>query len=188
MALTTINVNKQFPVGSIIQTVSSTKLDAYSNNATSLTDITGTDQDGNGSIWCAKITPSSASNKILVLAHISFNATDSGAGLVLFRGTSQIYKGAAVGSRNSFSVTGLYGNAVANTATNNTYSGGISHMSYLDDGDSGNGVGVTTELIYKFKAMIRAQHYYLNQTIYDVDNDNASRTPSSLTLMEIKGA
>ena len=139
MALTTINVNKQFPVGSIIQTVSSTKLDAYSNNATSLTDITGTDQDGNGPIWCAKITPSSASNKILVLAHISFNATDSGAGLVLFRGTSQIYKGAAVGSRNSFSVTGLYGNAVANTATNNTYSGGISHMSYLDDGDSGNG-------------------------------------------------
>ena len=67
MALTTINVNKQFPVGSIIQTVSSTKLDAYSNNATSLTDIPGTDQDGEGSIWCAKITPSSASNKILVL-------------------------------------------------------------------------------------------------------------------------
>ena len=51
----------------ILQVVSSTKQDAwsYTANTTAAADITGTDQNGSGSVFCVKITPSSASNKIL---------------------------------------------------------------------------------------------------------------------------
>ena len=51
----------------ILQVVSSTKQDAwsYTANATAAVDVTGTDQNGSGSVFCVKITPSSASNKIL---------------------------------------------------------------------------------------------------------------------------
>ena len=51
----------------ILQVVSSTKQDAwsYTANTTAPVDITGTDQNGSGSVFCVKITPSSASNKIL---------------------------------------------------------------------------------------------------------------------------
>ena len=51
----------------ILQVVSSTKQDAwsYTANTTAPVDITGTDQDGNGSVFCVKITPSTTSSKIL---------------------------------------------------------------------------------------------------------------------------
>ena len=53
--------------GNILQVISSTKQDAfsYTANTTAPVDITGTDQNGSGSVFCVKITPSSASNKIL---------------------------------------------------------------------------------------------------------------------------
>ena len=51
----------------ILQVVSSTKQDAfsYTANTTAAVDVTGTDQNGSGSVFCVKITPSSASSKIL---------------------------------------------------------------------------------------------------------------------------
>ncbi len=53
--------------GKVLQVASSTKQDAwsYTANTTAPVDITGTDQDGNGSVFCVKITPSTTSSKIL---------------------------------------------------------------------------------------------------------------------------
>jgi len=54
----------------ILQVLSSSKSDAQTINinSTAAQDIIGTDQNGNGSVFCVKITPSSASNKILFTA------------------------------------------------------------------------------------------------------------------------
>ena len=53
--------------GGIIQVAQSTKQDAWSYTASSTdpVDITGTDQNGAGSIFCVKITPKFTSSKIL---------------------------------------------------------------------------------------------------------------------------
>ena len=163
--------------GGVLQVISSTKTNAYTDNETSLTDIPGTDQDGNGSVWCAKITPSSTSSRVFIMLHTSVSASDAGAGLILFRNATQIYKGDASGSnKNRFSLLASFGNSSYPTPY---YGGGISHLHYLDSPN------LTSEITYKFQVKIRANSYYINQTNYDVDNDNASRTPSSLTLMEI---
>ena len=56
--------------GKILQVLSSSKSDAQTINvnSTAAQDIIGTDQNGSGSVFCVKITPSSASNKILFTA------------------------------------------------------------------------------------------------------------------------
>ena len=53
--------------GKILQVLSSSKSDAQTINvsSTAAQDIIGTDQSGSGSVFCVKITPSSASSKIL---------------------------------------------------------------------------------------------------------------------------
>jgi len=53
--------------GNILQVLSSSKSDAQTINvsSTAAQDIIGTDQSGSGSVFCVKITPSSASSKIL---------------------------------------------------------------------------------------------------------------------------
>ena len=56
--------------GKILQVLSSSKSDAQTINvnSTAAQDIIGTDQNGSGSVFCVKITPSSAINKILFTA------------------------------------------------------------------------------------------------------------------------
>jgi len=53
--------------GNILQVIQSTKQDAFSYTASSkaAVDITGTDQDGNGSVFCVKITPTATNTHIL---------------------------------------------------------------------------------------------------------------------------
>ena len=53
--------------GKILQVIQSTKQDAWSYTAssTAAADITGTDQDGNGSVFCVKITPTATNTHIL---------------------------------------------------------------------------------------------------------------------------
>ena len=54
--------------GKILQVIQSTKSNesAIATNSTSWTDVPGTDEEGNGSIWEVNITPTSANSKILV--------------------------------------------------------------------------------------------------------------------------
>jgi hypothetical protein len=72
MALTKINNNTLSAVttlpaaiatGKVLQVVSTTKTDTFTTTSTSFTDITG---------MSVSITPSSASNKILVFSYLTF--------------------------------------------------------------------------------------------------------------------
>ena len=53
--------------GKILQVIQSTKQDTWSYTANTIApvDITGTDQDGNGSVFCVKITPTATNTHIL---------------------------------------------------------------------------------------------------------------------------
>tara|TARA_R100001443_G_scaffold40845_3_gene54261 strand:+ start:9561 stop:10091 length:531 start_codon:yes stop_codon:yes gene_type:complete len=154
--------------GSILQVVQTTKTDTFSTTSTSFTDITG---------MTVNITPSSTSNKVLVLVHCPITMGDAGGGFTLLRDSTEIFRGDAASSRQRFTATGLYGSS----SNNNVYSGGVGTAVFLDS------PGVTSQLTYKLQAKIRNTTLYVGLTLYDVDNDNASRNPSSITVMEIAG-
>ena len=164
--------------GSVLQVVQSVKLDRFQGQASTLTDITGTDQSGSGSIFCCKITPSSTSNKILVTLSMGITATDAGTGVSLVRDSTEIYKGAASGSKARLTIGPVYGSG----SNNNVYSIPVSAAVFLDSPSS------TSELVYKPQYFSRgSSNFNLGHTIYNTDNDNATRVPSSITLMEIVG-
>ena len=164
--------------GSILQVVQSTMTDRFTSTASSLTDMTGTDQDGGGSIFCCKITPSSSNNKVLVIISCSINSTDAGAGVSLLRDGTEIFLGTASSSRKRYTMGGVYGGS----GENNIYSNPQSSLTFLDSPNT------TSEVLYKMQTMSRGSaDVSIGDSTYNVDNDNTSRTPSSITLMEIKG-
>ena len=164
--------------GSVLKVIQSTKLDNFQGQASTLTDITGTDQDGNGTVFCCKITPSSSSNKILITMSMGITASDAGTGVSLVRDSTELYKGAAAGSRARLTIGPLYGSG----SNNNVYSIPVSAAVFLDSPSS------TSELTYKPQYFSRgSSNFNLGFTFYDTDNDNATRVPSSITLMEIVG-
>ena len=166
------------PAGSIIQVVQSTKLDRFQGQASTPTDITGTDQAGAGSIFCCKITPSSSNNKVLVIISCSINSTDAGAGVSLLRDGTEIFKGTASGSRARLTLGPVYGSG----SYNNVYSAPVQSTLYLDSPST------TAEILIKPQYFSRGSaNFNLGHTVYNTDNDNATRVPSSITLMEIKG-
>ena len=82
MALTTLRAGA-FPTGSVVQTVSATKTDHFETTNTSFTDITG---------MSVSITPSSSSNKILVMSNV-FASHGDAAVLQALRGSTVIGSG-----------------------------------------------------------------------------------------------
>jgi len=82
------------PAGSVLQVVSTTKVDTFSSSSTSYTDVTG---------LSVTITPTSSSSKILVLARVAMGNSanlSTSRGQVL-RGSTAIGGGTAAGSRSS---------------------------------------------------------------------------------------
>ena len=154
------------PTGSVIQVVQDVKLDTFTTSSTSFVDVSGLSVD---------ITPSSTSNKVLVLVHCPVTMGDAGGGMTLVRDSTEIFRGNAGGSRQRFTATGMYG------IDESQYSGGTGTAVFLDSPSS------TSSLTYKVQVKIRATTLYVGRTVYDLDNDNASRHPSSITVMEIAG-
>ena len=154
------------PAGSVLQVVQDVKLDTFTTSSTSFTDVTGLSVD---------ITPSSTSSKVLVLVHCPITMGDAGGGFTLVRDSTEIFRGNAGGSRQRFTATGMYG------IDESQYSGGTGTAVFLDSPSS------TSSLTYKVQVKIRATTLYVGRTVYDTDNDNASRHPSSITVMEIAG-
>jgi hypothetical protein len=158
----TVITTGNIPTGSVLQVVSTIKTDAFSTSSTSFTDVTG---------LSVSITPSSSSNKILVLVGVTGTGTDvasAGAtGYVLVRGSTII----AQGSGGSAQFTGQLSNRnVGGTA--HTLNHAISHL------DSPATTSATT---YKIQGRATAGTLYIN-----TDPDNTISV-SSITVMEIKG-
>tara|TARA_B100000287_G_scaffold299438_1_gene282604 strand:- start:765 stop:1394 length:630 start_codon:yes stop_codon:yes gene_type:complete len=159
--------------GGLLQVLSSTKTDTFLYNGTqSIDDITGTDQAGSGSVWCVKITPSSSSNKILVLGSISVGSLYYTT-VVLYRDSTALNIGDAASSR----TRGTFGVGYLQTGDIPTY-----NIPYLDSPSS------TSELTYKFKigAPYHATYLsYVNRDYTDGDGSWTTRAASVITVMEI---
>jgi len=152
--------------GQVIQVVSTAKTDAFSSNNTSFTDITG---------FSATITPASASNKILVLIHLSVHQMHDLC-VKLVRGSTGIYLGDSSGTMTQAS-TSMAG-AVDSDHTP------MSHCLMFLDSPS-----TTASTTYKLqcKSGDATAVFGLNKPLNTGYGSIGYLCASSFTLMEIKG-
>jgi hypothetical protein len=156
------------PIGSVLQVVQTVKSDTFTTTSSSFIDVTG---------LSVTITPTSASNRILVLYSSSL-ATISGqysCSMRLVRDSTGIYIGDTAGSRTRASnmywsdIGMVYGTAPVN---------GI----FLDS------PATTSATTYKLQVLSAyAETVYINRNQNDGDTAVISRVPSSITVMEISG-
>ena len=153
--------------GKVLQVVSTAKTDTFSTITGSFIDVTG---------LSVSITPSSASNKILIKTDIHFG-TNGNSGYIYFklvRASTDIYLGDSAGSR----IRGFGGGASVDAATTMQ----LSNV-FLDS------PATTSATTYKIQVYNQntGQTGYVNRSFTDSDNTSYLRTASSITVMEIAG-
>jgi hypothetical protein len=152
--------------GQVIQVVSTTKSDYFTASATTtFTDITG---------LSVSITPSSSSNKILIMCDLAGGGNDCRFAFRLVRDSTAISVGNADGSRQQATVgmcNGLSGNDQINASFN-----------FLDSPSA------TSSTTYKVQ-FIAESNLAINGSYGNFNGNSAesSRTTSTITVMEIKG-
>ena len=160
MALTTLRAGA-FPTGSVVQTVSATKTDHFSTAETTFQDVTG---------LSVSITPSSTSNKILVMTNVYASKSDA-AMLQAVRGSTAIGSG-----DDSDSNSDKRGFAMIRESANNL--GAHYNLTHLDSPST------TSSTTYKVQVKANSSgDVHINRR--ESNEDYASS--SSITVMEIKG-
>ncbi len=160
---------KVFSEGSVLQVVSAAKTDTFSTTSASGTfaDITG---------LSVSITPSSASNKILIMAEVrTATPSSNGSFIRAVRDSTAIYIGdSGGGSRVRISSQGY--NADGNSNNNLT-------IMYLDS------PATTSSTTYKIQACVGGTSgtVYVNRSNSNTDAAYTGMSTSSITVMEIKG-
>ena len=158
------------PAGSSLQVVSTTKTDTFSTTAggASPTDITG---------LSVSITPSSTSNKVLVMFSVSIGASAlSTTGIRLMRGSTAISIGDAAGDRPRMTANG------AGMSANNWNAMTVA-TSFLDSPSSTSAVTYKLQMVGNGVAT-----NYVNRTGRDANTTNDDyRSSSHITVMEIAG-
>ena len=152
--------------GKVLQVVSTVKTDTFTTSSLSYTDVTG---------LSVSITPSSASNKILILGKVSvgINTGTNRAGVLLVRDSTDIFKGDVAGSR-----------TYASSAVRSSDSADIEDVSFvfLDS------PATTSSTTYKIKCtVVISGSIFINRSNTDTNSSNFFRTASSITVMEIAG-
>ena len=156
--------NTGFPAGSILQVVSTTKTDAYSNAAQNAwNDVTG---------LSVSITPSSSSNKILVTGQLSYAAA-SNLYFRLVRASTAIAVGDTAGSRISCTGASGYNFADGNVGEN-------ANFEFLDSPSA------TTSTTYKIQVYGFNITQYVNRVVTDTDSAISPRNVSTITVTEVK--
>ena len=156
--------------GNVIQVVSAAKTDTFSTASTSATDITN---------LSVSITPSSASNKILIMFNVNTSMENFQMSTFLVRNSTTIFVGDTAGSRVS-ATTALCG--VPAAGTNPFYISNLPNIGmYLDSPSS------TSSVTYKIQTQVNAGTGYVNRSYDDTNANYRGRTPSSITVMEVKG-
>ena len=151
--------------GKVLQVVSVTKTDTLSTSSNTFIDITG---------LSASITPSNASNKILVQGMISVGSYNTGISLfVIDRDGTDILKGDSLGGTRRQSSTGEQSDS-ASAISNASIIG-------LDSPSS------TSSLTYKIQFGVGGGGtHYINRTVNNSDGGTqAGSSISTLTLTEI---
>ena len=166
--VTSANISSNLPTGSVLQVVSATKTDTATTTGTSFVDITG---------LSVSITPSSASNKVLIIfnAYISNATAGTRFAARLVRNSTNIAIADAAGSRTQATTGGCTVNATNGEMWGNS-------MNFLDS------PATTSSTTYKIQyASIDGGTTVINRGSGDPDSTSILRTVSSITVMEIKG-
>jgi len=161
--------------GKILQVISNPKTDVWSSTATGWLDVTGTDQNGSGSVWCIKITPSATSSKILIdaITAIHQGVNDVGSAK-LVRGSTDLGVADAYNS-NLRAGMGFYDYPTSNYGL---YGNGT--IRFLDSPNT------TSEVTYQLKIYTYSSDTtYINRGI-TLNNEHTSPvTASYFTAMEV---
>jgi len=158
--------------GTVLQVVQTVKTDVFSSNSTStFVDITG---------MSVSITPSSASNQILVTYSLCTSIVNGGYSfhVRLLRGSTDIAQGTSSGSIIS-STTSAY-----SSSSSGEYPMYVQNMTFLDS------PATTSSTTYKLQGRgwnQTAGLFYVNRSAAEVNNANFARTVSTITVMEIAG-
>ncbi len=148
----------------IIQVVQTVKTDTFSMASTTFANVTG---------MSASITPSSASNKILVLSNISF-CGDAGSAAFMMKFTrngTAIFVGDAASIRTSITWEGI-------TPDDNVSQTG-SYI-YLDS------PATTSAVTYQLQIKSSdGPTIYVNRSVTDTDSPTRGRGASSIVLLEV---
>jgi hypothetical protein len=149
--------------GKVLQVKQTNKTDTFSTTSTSFTDVTG---------LSVSITPSSSSNKILVIVDLQVGSrTDSQCMFQLLRGSTSINIGDASGSRTRATAEQDAG----------THDGANSiAITFLDTPNT------TSATTYKIQMRVTGNTHCINRTRNDADASSEARTTSSITVMEIE--
>ena len=151
--------------GQVLQVVSTTKSDTFSSStANAFTDITG---------LSVSITPSSASNKILIIANVQAQNNNTNGYLRLVRGATAIGVGDTAGSRSSVSGSNMYSGVGSFFGTN--------AFQFLDS------PATTSSTTYKIQFITDGPTTFINRSSTDTDFLYIGRSQSTITVMEIKG-
>ena len=155
--------------GKILQVVQAVKTDVFTSNSGTYTNITG---------LSLAITPSSASNKILV--NVSFNhqsnTQDRWRAFQITRDSTAIYLGDADGSRNRASIhTSLISGSGDAVTQDNSF------IQFLDSPNT------TSAVTYYLQGKVQSggAYFVINRARVNDDGDYNGRTASSITLMEV---
>lgn len=181
--------NVLFPAGHIVQVLQSVKTDADETRsgvtASGFVDITGTDQNGSGSVFCVKITPKFSTSKILVLTSINLGGSAASGGnfsyLKLFRDSTGLFIGDSAGSR-------VLGSAMTFDHISNEGTLDMISFQFLD---SPTIPSTPVEIIYKVKYAVglgndNSGYASINASRRDLAVGHADlRGASSITVMEI---
>ena len=163
-------VSSNMPAGSVIQVVSTPKLDVFSTTSSTLTDVTG---------LSVTITPVSTSSKIMIFASVSIGSStaDNNILLAVTRGDTEIYKADQSGTFRQRAGGGVhYMHGISQPQ--GTYSTNIMYL------DSPSTTSLTT---YKVKAQVNNGTMFINRTGGSTDDGNRASFVSSITVMEIAG-
>ena len=166
-------------VGKILQVISSTKTDAWSQtaNTTAGTDIPGTDQGGSGSVFCVKITPSATSSKILFTSSITIGMGGGAAYVQAFmvRGSTVLLPSTVISSGSGVNAT------FGVSATGSAYYTENMNFTFFDSPSS------TSELTYKVQLGKGDGGYslYVNRPATLDGYAYNTAGSSTLTVMEI---
>jgi hypothetical protein len=151
--------------GAVVQVASTTKTDAWTNSTQNTwNDVTG---------LTVSITPTSSSNKILVIGHLSY-AASSNLYFRIVRGSNPIGVGDTGGSRISCTGASGYNFTDGNVGEN-------ANFNFLDS------PATTSSTTYKIQVYGFNIAQFVNRVVTDTDSNVSPRGSSTITLMEIKG-
>ena len=152
--------------GNILQVVQTVKTDTATTTSTNTFVDTG---------LSVSITPSSASNKILVTANLNFSAGDmQNIAWRLVRGSTDLYMGDAASNRTRAS-------GAVRVSTNQDAEHQNCTSIFLD---SPNTTSATTYKVMWCRTYSTST-IYMNRASEDTDNDDRTRVPSSILVQEV---